>query len=276
MITGGIKFFSKNQVLEIDGGSITASSGDVVAESAIDKNPITSWISVGSDDSTTETLTLTFPSATIDRILLQNHNWREFTVEYWNGSSWTSFANVVGLDGSTSGISETDFADDTAYYEFDEVTTTQLRIQVVKTQTADEEKNIAQVIACQELGTLQGFPMVKRLRHSRNERKKTMLSGKVFIQKSIDSFECRIDFQDYPGSYSADIDLAMSLFDREDPFLMWLCGGRRGADYFSKAVRGFRLQDVYLMQVGKDVTIDYRSGGYKNPVNLSVDLEEHV
>lgn len=275
-ITGGVKFFGKNLVLEEDGGSIVASSGDIVSAYAIDKNPVTFWESVGSDDATTETLTLTFDEVEIDRLILQNHNWKDFNVQYWTGAAWAHFASVVGLDGAKANITETAFAQDTAYYEFTQVTTTKLRIQVLKTQDADDQKYISQVIACVELGTLQGWPAIRGVKHSRNERRKEMLSGKVLVQKGIDSFACKIDFQNYPASYAADLNLAMDLFDREDPFLVWLCGGAYGSTKFKYTHRGFRLRDVYLMQVSKDVPVDYMGGGYLNPASLELNLEEHV
>lgn len=275
-ITGGVKFFGKNLVLEEDGGSIVASSGDIVSAYAIDKNPVTFWESVGSDDATTETLTLTFDEVEIDRLILQNHNWKDFNVQYWTGAAWAHFASVVGLDGAKANITETAFAQDTAYYEFTAVTTTKLRIQVLKTQVVDDQKYIAQVIACTEIGTLQGWPKIKNVKHSRNSRKKEMLSGKVLVQPGIDSFACKLDFQNYPASYSADLDLAMELFDREDPFLVWLCGGAYGSAKFRKTLRGFRLQDVYLMHVVADVPVEYMGGGYLNPVGIELALEEHV
>lgn len=275
-ITGGAKFFSPNVVLSADGGTITASSGELVAVSAIDKNPITFWNSVGSDDATQEELVLTFDESQMDRLLLQDFNFKEFNVKYWDGAVWADFTNVVGLDGTKVAVSETAFADDSAYYEFTAVTTTKLRVQVLKTQVVDEEKYLCQVIACTEIATLQGFPQIRTPTHSRNQRNKDMLSGKVLVQKGIDSFQCKIQFENYPPSLSADIDAAMTLFDREDPFLVWLCGGRRGSSYFRYALRGFRLKDVYLMQITKDVGTEYLDSVYVNPVNLQLTLEEHV
>lgn len=275
-ITGGVKFFTGNKVLAADGGTIVASSGQIVAESAIDKNPITVWTSVGSNDATTETLTLTFNEVEINRLLLQHHNFKDFNIQYWNGAAWAHFAGVVGLDGSLANITETAFADDTAYYEFDPVTTTQLRLQILKTHVANAQKFIAQIIACTELGTFEGFPRIRPLEHDRNERIKEMLTGKVLVQKGVDSFACKIDMNKYPPDLSGDLDLAMTLFDSEDPFLVWLCGGRRGGSYFRYTLRGFRLRDIYLMQLVKRVSLEYHGGGYLNPVSVDLHLREHV
>ncbi len=275
-ISGGAKFFTRNYALEATGGTITASTGTAVQDYAIDKNPLTFWTSVGSNDSTTETLTLVFASQTINRVILQNHNFKDFNIQYWNGSAYTHFSSVVGLDGSKANITETAFADDTAYYEVASVTTTRLRIQVLKSLVVDAQKFISQVIACYELGTLQGYPLVKGMKFSRNERIKQMLSGRVLVQKGIESFAVKLDFEKYPTSLSADLDLALTLHDANDPFLIWLCGGRRGSSYFRYTARGFRLRDVYCVQVTKAIGLDYYKSGYLNPVSLELQFEEHV
>lgn len=276
-ITGGVKFFTRNKNLSQDGATATASTGDVIVDRALDKNPLTKWRSVGSSDSVTETITISFPEdTTIDRIVLQDHNWKEFTVQYDNGGMFVDFSNVIGLDGSLGSISETAFADDTAYYEFDSVTTPRIQITVTKTQTADEDKFISQVISCEELGTLQGFPLIRSLRPSRNLRKKKVLSGKSLIQKSEESTRFRLDFKNFGDTFSADLDLMFTLFEREDNFLTWLCGGKRGTSSFKYTLRGFRLRDIYEMQLDADFPLSYRSNVYVNPVNLRASLIEAV
>lgn len=276
-IGGGIKFFNKNKILEVDGATIASSvSGDILAEYAIDKNPITFWTSIGSSDATTEELIVQFTSQTFDRLILQNHNFKGFNVQYWSGAGYSHFAAVVGLDGALSNITETAFADDTAYYEFTPVTTTRLRIQCNTTQVANAQKFISQIIFTEELGTLSGYPIIKSPEHSRNERVKTALSGKAIVQKGIDSFGVVLDFDRYPSNNAEDITLMMELFDSEDPFLVWLCGGRRGTTYFRHTARGFRLRDVYQMQATGKFKPEYYKGIYTNPLGLEVKLVEHV
>lgn len=277
-ITGGIKFFTRNKNLAEDGATGTATTGNSILERALDKNPLTKWRSVGSSDATTETLIVDFPEdVTIDRLLLVDHNWKSFTVKYDSGGVYTDFANVVGLDGSLGGgISETTFADDTAYYEFDSVTTDSLELTVTETQVADAEKFLTQLISCQELGTLTGFPLIRGLRPSRNVRSKNVLSGKVLAQKSEESMKFDLDFKNFGSTFTSDLDLMFSLFEREDNFLVWLSGGRRGSTYFSYGLRGFRLKDVYEMQATRDFPLSFRDNVYVNPVNVKVKLEEAV
>lgn len=273
-ITGGIKFFDKSKSLGKDGATISASSGSSGAAFAIDRNPLTVWRSSGSDDTTTETLTITFPAATtFSRIFLIGHNFKEFNVQY-NNSGFTHFSSVTGLDGSKANISETAFADSTAYYEVASVTTDQLRIQVVKTQTANEEKFLNQVIVTNELGTLVGYPEVSDIPFSRSSRVGKMLSGRMKVQKSLPTLGVTLNLNPYPAGLEADLDLLFSLNDREEPFLTWLCGGRRGQSYFRWAIPGFRLGDVVPMQLVTDLTSRYKSNYYCGAIEASFELYE--
>lgn len=277
-ITGGMKFFDRSRCLFADGASISAAvSGDASAQRAIDKNPVTYWRSVGSTDLVVEEIEIVFSEAkAIDRLLLVDHNWKQFTAQYFTGGSYTDFAAVVGIDGSKASISETAFADDTAYYEFTEVTTTKIKLTITKTQTADQEKYINQIIATKELGTLQGFPNISQVEYDRNIRKKEMLSGKSLINKSEESSKINIRFKDYPPSLSADIDLMFSLHDRDTNFLIWVCGGRRGSTYFKKQLRGYRLRDVVEMQVAAPIKPMYSDNIFANQINFEVKMEEVV
>lgn len=278
-INGGIKFFSRSQCLFADGATITASTNNSSAPQALDRNPITYWRSGSSDDTVTETLTISFDGEqTIDRLLLLDHNWKEFDVKYNLSGAWTNFTSVVGIDGAKANVSETSFADDSAYYEFASVTTDSIQINVTKTQTADEQKYINQVIVCTELGTLQGFPKIKGTTVDRNLRKKEMLSGKILIQKSEESFSVELEFEDYPGRsvYSADIDLIFSLHDREDNFLIWICGGRRGSNYFTKQMKGYRLRDVFEVQMTAPLKPIYSNNIFQGALNFTAKFEEAV
>lgn len=277
-ITGHHKFFEKSKCLLKDGATITASTGQPSADGALDQNADTVWRSSGSNDLTTEELVIEFEEATFDRLFLVRTNFKNFNVQYYSGGSWTHFASVVGLDGSKANITETAFADTTAYYEFTEVTTTKIRIQVLSTQTVNAEKYVSQVIATAELGTLAGWPRIKNVEQNRNNRVVKTLSGKFSIQKSIEVASFDMEFKDYPGvvTYSVDIDLMLELHDLEDPFLVWLCGGKRGTSFFRYTHRGWRLQDVYQMQVSKALNLGYGGGSYSNGLNTKVEFEEVI
>lgn len=278
MISGGVKFFERPVSIFADGNTtISASSGNSGANRMLDQNRVTYWRSVGSDDTTTETITITFISqVTFSRLFLVDHNFKSYNVKYYNGASYVHFASVVGIDGSMSNITETTFADDTAYYEFTPVTTGSIQIQVTTTQVADEEKYLNLLVCTTELGTLQGYPDIKGLSFARNEKSKKMLSGKQLTLKSQETFKCALQFRNYPGSLSADVDLMFELFDIETTFLIWVCGGRRGASYFKKQLRGWRLRDLFTVQTIGQIDPDYRDNVYLNPVNFTINFVESV
>ncbi len=277
-ITGGIKFFKRSKSLLEDGVSATASTATESAKFMLDRNEFTFWRSVGSSDSITETIEITFPSAvTLTRLLLLDMNFKEFTVKYDLAGVFTDFTTVVGLDGALGGgITETAFADGSAYYEFDSVSTTKLEITATKTLVVDADKFINQVLATEELGTLVGYPLVSSFKNSRNSRVRKVLSGKVLVQKSIETKSFNIDFKNYPNSETADLDLVYTLFDSEEDFTVWLCGGRRGSEFFGYIQRGWRLQDAIPCQVTKDLSTSYSKGLYVGTINIKMSLMEHV
>lgn len=277
-ITGGIKFFKESKIK--DATAESSVSGNASVASLLNNNRETFWRSSGSNDSTTEIITVTFAEdKAIDRIALVNTNAKNFNITYDVSGTWTAFANVVGIDGAETGINITGHAQDTAYYEFDSVTTGSIKIEIDTTQTVDAEKFINHVICTEELGTYVGYPSIDKLQLDRNQKNKATLNGRFSVQKSLETMAFKLKFMDYPvkAAYNADIDLCLTLMDSEDPFIVWLCGGRYGTDYFKYTLPGFRLKDMIQMQIGKAYTLSYSKNTYTNGVNISaLDLIEVI
>jgi hypothetical protein len=278
MISGGIKFFDRSKCLLNDNSTITATSGSAAADRMIDRNLYSYWQSVGSNDTVTETVIVTMPTPTaITRILLVDHNFKAFTLKWDNAGAWAQFSGVVGLDGALGGgITESAFVDNTAYYEFAQVTTTKIQLTVTSTQVANSEKRINQIIATTELGTLSGYPDVDALELSRKLRTNETLSGRLFVAKADESMSVNLKFAKYPARapYGSDIDLMFALDDREVDFLIWLCGGKRGSAAFTYQLRGWRLKDVYPVQVSKAIKPDYEKNIYVNTINMTMSFAE--
>ncbi len=271
-ITGGIKFFDQSKALIRDGASITASSNQDLAPFVLTNDRYFDWESLGSDDTTLETLTITFEEQTIDRIFLLGHNFKEYNIKYLKGV-WTDFTNVSDIDGTLAGgITDNAYDKDTSYYEFDAVTTTSVKLEVLKTQTANDEKSLITFYVTEEIGTFDGYPTVKKETYTRNERKVTTQSGKANIQKSYDTVAFNMSFKTYP--LQSDYDTIESLYNRDDNFLVWLCGGDDSTDTtkFRISRMGWRLRDVYAMQVSKDYSMSWRKGvrisGWNNKLSL--------
>ena len=272
-ITGGVKFFENNKALFRDGNLANASTNDSAAKFILDISKYTRWESIGSDDSTTETITINFKTAQqLDRLILVGHNFRAYTAQYNGG---TDFTNVSGLDGDlVGGIAETAYDKDTSYYKFDAVTVSSIIISVDTTQVAGEEKYLDQFIATKEIGTFAGFPRIQNVQHNRNIKGSKALSGKNVIQKGYETTTFRMNFKTYP--VQADIDIVEKIHERENSFLVWLCGGRYGAEHFSVEQRGWRLRDVYNMQISRPIGANYEKGIYQNGVNTNVSFVEVI
>jgi len=276
-ITGGIKFFERSSALFNDGTTAVASSNSSAANNILtNRLDLVYWESIGSDDLTTETITVTYnTTVTIDRIILNKINFKEFTVKYDSGGMWTDFTSVFGIDGALAGgISETAFADESAYYEVASITTSELQISVTKTQVADAEKIIYNLFTTEELGTFTGYPQIVDIDFNRNSRESQVLSGLAQIQKSYEVNSFGLEFESYPSQ--ADMDLINVLFDESKSFLVWLCGGRRGSDYFRFDIKGFRLPDIYNMQTSGSINPSYPLTTYVNAPNNTLTLVASV
>lgn len=283
MITGGSKFFNTSLCLAANGatGSSAPSNGSSTVQYCLDRNPYSYWYTSGSNDATTEVLTIFFPtSSLISRLLLLDHNFKNYTIKYLSSGVYVDFTAAVGLNGALSlgKIAETGFSDSSSYYEFDPVTTNSIQISISTTQVTNADKFLNTLIATTEIGTLAGFPTIKQVTVDRNSKIKKTLSGRFSIQKADETAAFQLSFKSYPSAtvYNVDIDLMMSLHDLDVPFLVWLCGGRRGPTYFNYTLRGFRLKDVYQMQLDKALNLSYTQSVSKNSLNAEVSFQESI
>lgn len=279
MITGGIKFFEVSANLTVNGAVASATSGNDTAPYLLGLNKDVQWRSVGSMDGVTETIVIQFPVPTfINRVFLINHNFKIYTVKYHSAGMFIDFTNVKSITGSSNQISENNYHLDTSYYEFNGVTTDQIQIAVSSTQIANQDKYMNQVTATTELGTLVGYPMITGIDVNRSLRANQTISGKFSVEKSIETIGFNLQLKKYASSaaYAPDMDLLISLHDREKVFNAWLCGGRQGTGYFPVTLRGFRLRDVLQMQLTKPLQLSYDSNLYGTNLNGTFYMYEHI
>lgn len=275
MITGGIKFFKQSYALFKNGALAIASSNNEAAKYILSMNRYTEWVSIDSDDMTEEEIIIELDSSrSINRLFLTEFNFKEFEVTYWNGSSYVAFTNVVGVNGQTyTGINVTDYAYDSAYFEFDNVTTTRIKLTCLKTQIPNEQKYLCIFLVTEELGTFKGFPRVDP-KTDMNEIKTKTLGGKVLVSKGFETVLIKLNFKTHP--YQDDITLLEYLFSSVEPFLIYLCGGRVGENYFKIAQKTWNLSDVYNVQATGDLDSDFEKGVYLLGANKNITFEEHV
>jgi hypothetical protein len=271
-ITGGIKFFEKSKSLFVKGATATASSNNDAARNILTSNKFIRWVSFGSNDTITETIEITFENATIDRIFLIDTNFKEFTVKYDVGGVPTDFTNVAGLDGVLSAIAESAYSKDTAYYEFDSVTTTKIYITATTTQTPNKEKSLVTFYCTEEIGTLEGYPVVAEDTLNNNINKKTTLSGKINPQKRLETFKTVLKFKDYTARQN-DYDIIVKLHERIDSYLIWLPAGKYG-DSFSMVRRNWDLKDIYNVQTMSALKAKWNGNIYLAGFSVNLQIEE--
>jgi len=129
------KFLSENF---INGSStLAASSETAIVGNLIDRDPSVVWSSSGEGtDGTASTITWTPPAAiTIDRLFLQNHNFKNYTA-YYNGTASNAFTPAVSVSNGSGSHS---------YHEFGTVSITSITIKPTATLVANQEKTLGQL-----------------------------------------------------------------------------------------------------------------------------------
>lgn len=274
-VTGGIKFFEPSLCLFKDGATATANSNSDNASLILNYDKTTTWVSSGSSEGVSATITVTLPAAVaITRMILINHNFENLSITYGAGS--TSFSNVVKINNETdTSIFESALDQNTSYFEFDEVTTDQINIQCLNVQNPSTtvEKFLGSLILTNEVGTYSRDGMVDVTSSiNANNRVITNINNKAVVQRGIDSFNA--GFRAQYLYTQADIDLSAELFDRNEDVLVWLCGGRVGTDYFRFSTKPYRLEDLFRCRSTGAFNHEYYRGLYRTGVKASLSLVE--
>lgn len=141
MSTAEPRIYTKNYV-NADGVN-TISHGSSAFANAYDGDKDSQWVSSGANsDSQDVTLEIEFYEGsraidrTIDRLILVNHNLKDYLIEYWDGSAWQTWLNVTGDVASTT------------IQTLTEHTISKMRLTAHTTQSVNAEKAIGEMIVC--------------------------------------------------------------------------------------------------------------------------------
>lgn len=266
-VTGGVKFFEPSLCLFKNGSTAVANSNSGNAVLVLNYDKDSTWVSSGSTEGVAATITITLPAGTtFNRLMLLNHNFKTYTITY--GAGATNFANVITANNVTmANITETAYADSGSYYEFDSVTTTQINISCTNVQNpaVTTEKYLGVLFISTEIGTLSvdGLPKLDP-QISANNRVAQNINNKAIVQRGLDSFSCTLSAQLIYDQ--ADADIFTALYDRNEDFMVLLCGGRAGSTYFRIKAKPFRLEDLY--RVRNTASLD--NGHYKGLFNTGI------
>ncbi len=242
----------------------TASQGVGFETFAINRSNLSAWVTTGSVDADNTTFELDFGDLRdIDNIILVLHNFKNYTIQYWNGSAWTNFSTSISVTNNTS---------DTTRHSFTLVETTKVKLTVTGTMVANADKYLHQFICTKLIGQLNGWPIIKNAIRGRNKQRTKMLSGKESVREQIGFFSCTLEIA--VTSDEEDLDLVEDLQDSNDGFLLWLCGGSESQ--FSSARQGYRLEDIPLVKCANEYKPNFYKGIYSLGLPVTLDLVEVV
>lgn len=202
---------SKNYVNGDD--TFTISSGATGQANLYDWDRATTWQSVGSDDTTNETIEVEFyeGSDTIDRdfdrLILLDTNIKDFELEYWNGSTWVSIGDT-DIDNN---------ADTNVYISFTKITSvSKVRFNMLKTITADQEKYISELIIGE---------FTVQLSDVRTTRDRNDISSESSFNLGTGAFKHARDYTKYSQNIPVEISVVATrnslktIHETNDPFI---------------------------------------------------------
>lgn len=259
-------FYTKNRAdLEFGNVTVTASEGSDSALFMLNRENQTAWVTVGSSDASGTNFVVDMVDVKeINRLILVKHNWKAFTIQYWDTDLLTY------VDFSTP-ISETTNSDETTLFTFDTVFTDKIKVIITGTQTADDEKILFQFIATKEIGQLSSWFVIKPT-VSRSLRTTRMLSGRFNLRqrRGYKAWEMTAD------SISSDADLTLieSLYNYSEGFLFWPGGGDE--TQFSSVREGWRKEDIFLTRFVNEYEPAFYKGIYVAGIPLNIQVREVV
>ena len=268
-----IRFFNKNKIdLNNNLASITitdavaTNNGQTFVDFMRNRNQVSAWQTTGSTDAAlTEILSDMSDEREIDSIIIAGHNFKAFTVKYWDGGAFVDFSTP---------ISETVNTETTNFFSFTKVSTKQIKIIVQGTQVVDDDKKITQLILTDNLGSgqLEGWPIIRSPRHSTNKQISQMLSGKANVVESVGAFGMELDVKNW--NIDADMSIIEDIYFGKRGVLVWLSGGDE--TQFSHLRVGYRKSDIYLMRAVNDYTPTWAAGVYTTGLQIKLKLQEAI
>lgn len=259
-----IKFFKK-PVTDLTQPNVTAtaSQGVGLETYALVRGLFSAWITTGSVDADNTTFIVDWvDQRTIDTLILIRHNFKSYIAEYWDGAAYQPFTN--------SAVSETVNALDVTFHIFDAVDTSRIRLTITGTMVANDDKFLYYMAACETLGQLVGWPVIKNPLVSKATKVTKMLSGKSDVAQNVGGFSCDLSVSNW--HIAQDIALVERLYTRYESFLVWLSSGDE-AQFFATPT-GYRKRDIFLMRTANEYNPEYVEGIYINGLKLLIKLVE--
>jgi len=266
-----ILFLEKNKIdQDNNSGSITVTdavaynNGQEFVNRVRNRDNRSAWMTTDSTDAANTQLDIDLgEDEFITDIILVKHNWKSYTIQYWNGSSYINFSTVISPTNDTA---------ETTHYNFNKIETSKIRIIILGTQVANDDKELFQLIITDRIGRLEGWPEISGVEFDTSKKVTKMLSGKINMVESFEAFSFNLSLPVY--SNDNDLDIFQSVYERRSGILVWLCGGAESQ--FKTVRKGYRLEDIFLVRPTNDYNSDLYKGMYKSGVKVNLQFKECI
>lgn len=240
----GIKFFSDNNALLSLSGTATASSAAANAGDAFNGNRAFGWTSNGeNNDSITSYIERDFGTdLSGDTIVIANHNLKAFSIKI-NGSYIQNYCESTKRNFSVI-----------TFPARSDIRT--IRIEAAKTETANEEKHIGEIMLLTTIGQFEDPQKVTNSLVLEQGNLK-LQNGKHFIFNCGESWVFTIEIF---ALAQCDIDLLQKLRDLGTPFHVWPCGGTEVQ--FAYNFRPYFFNDFFKVAFSGDSKPNLKDGLY--------------
>lgn len=189
--------------------SVTSGSDTII--NMIDKIPATQYVTEGfAGDALSTTVSIDFPATqTVDKIVLKNHNLKDFSIYYNNTTT-----NIFSTDINFSTNSETNH-----YFTFNTITTiTNITLKLNATIIADQEKKIGELIISKLFYDFESDRLPSANNYSsqivRKQVKHEMSDGGVTLFNLAEKFKANLRFSFVPTST---VLVLKDIYDDNDP-----------------------------------------------------------
>ncbi len=258
-----IRFFYKSRLdISNDVVTLTASQGNDFVNFIRNRSNRTAWATTGSVDADNTYIEVNFVDlVSIDSILLIKHNFKSYTLQYYNGSTYVDFSTAINVSNNS---------DATTFHQFTQVFTTKIKLIITGTMVADSDKYLFQMLACDSIGQLNGWPIIKSPKVSRNRIISKLISGRVNIKEQIETFSCELQIK--VTSDDSDLSIIEALYAMNSGFHVWLSGG--DDSQFSSRRIGYRKEDIVLMKCQDELEPEWYKGFYTSGQVVKIKLIE--
>jgi len=268
--TGQILFLRKN-FIDLQKPNVDITVTDSVAlnngQNSVDflrnRNNISAWQTTESSDAANTVLLIEmFDFQDVDFIQLVKHNFKDYLIEWRdNLDVWNEYVNVVGSSTDTS-----------IHEQLIAVCTNTIRITIYNTKEADDDKELRQLIITEKQFRFEGWPVVKKPKHSQNRKENKMLSGKSRFVTSRGAFSTELEIKLTGNDH--DLEMHEDIYYQAEGLLLLISGGKE--DQFRTQRKGYRNEDIVLVKVADEYSNPYDKGIYSNGIKIKMKLKESV